>query len=41
MIDRASRLIAVWNGQAGGTKNAIDYARKTNIEIINLLDMTI
>ena len=41
MIDRASRLIAVWNGQDGGTKNAIDYARKTNIEIINLLDMTI
>lgn len=41
MIDRASRLIAVWNGQAGGTKNAVIYAKRSGIEIINLLDMSI
>ena len=38
MIDRASRLIAVWNGQAGGTKNAVIYAKRSGIEIINLID---
>ncbi len=38
MIDRCSKLIAVWSGQSGGTKNTVDYARKQNIEIINVLE---
>ena len=38
MIDRCSRLIAVWSGQTGGTKNAVEYAKRTKVEIINLLN---
>ena len=34
MVDRSSRVIAVFNGTAGGTKNTIDYARKQGCEVI-------
>ncbi|MGI5906723.1 MAG: SLOG family protein [Candidatus Pararuminococcus gallinarum] len=27
MVDHATRVIAVWNGQPSGTKNTIDYAK--------------
>lgn len=37
MIDRCSRLIAVWSGQPGGTKNAVEYAKRTGVEIVNVL----
>ena len=33
MVDHSSRLIAVYNGSAGGTKNTIEYAKKEGIEI--------
>lgn len=34
MVDRSARLIAVFNGEAGGTKNTIDYATKKGISIV-------
>lgn len=34
MVDRSSRLIAVYNGISGGTRNTIDYARKQGCEVI-------
>ena len=27
VIDNSEAVIAIWNGQAGGTKNCIEYAR--------------
>ena len=38
MADHCSRLIAVWNGQPGGTKNTIDYAGRQKISVINVLE---
>ena len=34
MVDHSNRVIAYYNGSAGGTKNTIDYARKQNIQVI-------
>lgn len=31
MVDHSSRLIAVFNGEPGGTKNTIDYAKKNGV----------
>ena len=31
MVDRSSRVIAVFNGERGGTKNTIDYAKRNNV----------
>lgn len=33
MADRSSRVIAVYNGQSGGTKNTIDYAKIQGLPI--------
>ena len=34
MVDRSNRVIAYYNGTAGGTRNTIDYAVKKGIEVI-------
>ena len=34
MVDRSARVIAVFNGQPGGTKNTINYARSKGIEVL-------
>lgn len=34
MIDRASRLIAVYTGSPGDTKETIEYARQKNLDIV-------
>ena len=31
MVDRSARVIAVYNGKAGGTRNTIEYAHQSNI----------
>ncbi len=31
MVDHASMVLAVFNGEHGGTKNTLDYARKRNV----------
>ena len=33
MVDRSTRVIAVFNGQTGGTKNTIEYANRNGIEV--------
>lgn len=37
MVDRAARVIAAYNGGVGGTYNTISYAKKKNVEVINIL----
>ena len=39
MVDRSARVIAVYNGESGGTKNTIRYATSKNIEIYNVLEL--
>lgn len=34
MIDRSGHLIAVFNGEPGGTCNTIEYAREKGLEIV-------
>lgn len=34
MVDRSARVIAVYNGGPGGTKNTLEYAKKHNVEQI-------
>lgn len=36
MVDRSNLVISVFNGQKGGTKNTIDYARKKGVYICNV-----
>lgn len=38
MIDRAARVIAAYNGAAGGTLNTINYAKRNHVEVINILE---
>ena len=38
MVDRAARVIAAYNGGAGGTLNTINYAKRNNVEVINILE---
>ena len=33
MVDHSSLVLAVSNGEKGGTRNTIDYARKQGIEV--------
>lgn len=34
MVDRASRVIAVYNGEPSGTRNTINYAKKVDVPIV-------
>lgn len=36
MVDRSSRVIAVYNGDGGGTRNTIRYAEKKEVPVIFL-----
>jgi len=36
MVDRATGVLALWNGTGGGTGNCIEYARTRQVEIVNL-----
>ncbi len=40
MVDHASRLIAVYTGAPGGTKETINYAKTQGLEIVNIADGT-
>jgi hypothetical protein len=33
MVDRSARVIAVYNGQPGGTRNTIAYAGRCKVEV--------
>lgn len=34
MVDRSARVIAVFNGEKGGTKNTIDYADRQGVPVV-------
>lgn len=34
MVNHSNRIIAVYDGTPGGTQNTINYARKTNVEVL-------
>ena len=36
MVDHCARVIAVYNGQSGGTQNTIDYARRRQVPCVLL-----
>jgi uncharacterized phage-like protein YoqJ len=36
MVDRADKLVALWDGSWGGTFNCIEYARKKGVPFDNL-----
>jgi len=36
MVDRSARVIAVFNGERGGTKNTIDYAARHGVAVVNI-----
>lgn len=36
MVDRSARVIAVYNGEPGGTKNTIEYARRQGIIAVQI-----
>ncbi len=36
MVDHAALVIAVFNGQPGGTKNTVDYAERTGIPVVRI-----
>ena len=38
MVDRSSRVIAFYNGEAGGTRNTILYAEHLHISVVNLVE---
>lgn len=38
MVDRSARVIAVYNGEPGGTRNTIEYAKQHEIAITYVLD---
>jgi uncharacterized phage-like protein YoqJ len=40
MVDASSRLIAVYDGTAGGTRHTYDYARKQKIVIVRIDPVT-
>lgn len=37
MVDNSNLLIAAFTGEVGGTKNTVDYAKKQNVHIVNIL----
>lgn len=34
MVDRSARVIALFNGESGGTKNTIEYAKRAGVETV-------
>ncbi len=41
MVDHSSRVIAAYNGEKGGTRNTIVYAKRKDIEVINILNVRV
>ena len=38
MVNHSARVIAVYNGEAGGTINTIVYANKHGVDVINVCE---
>lgn len=41
MVNNSSRVISVYTGESGGTQNTIEYAKKRNVQVVNILDTAI
>lgn len=39
MVNHSSLVIAVFNGTASGTKNTVDYARKSDVHVVNIMEI--
>ena len=39
MVDHSAKVIAVYNGESGGTKNTMRYAMRQGVEIHNILEI--
>ena len=39
MVNHSSLVIAVWNGTASGTKNTVVYAKHSNVNVVNILEV--
>ena len=39
MVDHSARVIAAYNGESGGTRNTIRYAKDKKVEIYNVLEL--
>ena len=37
MVDHSKRVIAFFSGEKGGTKNTVEYAKKQDVEVINII----
>lgn len=37
MVNNSSRVISAYAGESGGTRHTIEYARKRNVQVINIL----
>lgn len=35
MVDRAGKVVALWNGSPGGTANCVEYARRKGVPVLN------
>ncbi len=38
MVDRSNLVISVFSGQKSGTNNTVDYAKRKDIKVVNVLD---
>ena len=38
MVDQSERVITFYDGQTGGTKNTLDYAKRKNVQIVNIAE---
>ena len=36
MVNHSFKVVAVWNGTKGGTKNTVEYAKKCGVETVNI-----
>ena len=36
MVDRSDTLIVIYGGEAGGTKNTIEYAQRRGLQIVTI-----
>lgn len=37
MVEHSSRVIALYNGESGGTRNTIEYAKRINVPVIEYI----
>lgn len=41
MVDHSALVICAYNGSSGGTLNTINYAKRNNVDVINILEKEI